>query len=410
MRLLPTSLRVAALASALCASLFAEESRQLPPNIDPYNPQTHTLVYVGTSTDAKSKGIYQFRLETQNREVAQNIFLVPLGIAAETQSPSFIIADEKRRLIFAANEVDTFQGKPTGAVSAFAIDANTGKLRLINQVASGGPGPCHISLDRTGRHLFVSNYTGGSVAVIPVAADGKLGEATAVVQHSGKSVDPERQKGPHVHCATIDPTNKVLFVCDLGLDKVMAYRFDAATGKLSPAEPAFVASKPGAGPRHMAFRPDGKFAYVVNELNSTVTAYAYNAETGALTELQTEACIPPYYDGKNTAAEIAVHPSGKWLYVSNRGNETVVLFDIDKDKGTISYTEEQNTGGKSPRHFGIQPNAKHLAITNQASNTVLVARVDDGNGRLKPSGVFAEVPSPSCAIFVPPPSEVTAQK
>jgi 6-phosphogluconolactonase len=361
-----------------------------------------TLVYVGTNTGPKSKGIYVYRLQAKNADVSQNILLVPMGLAAETPSPTFLALDEKRRLVFAANEVDTFEGKPTGAVSSFGTDPKTGKLIPLSQQPSGGAGPCYLVLDKSGRNLLVANYSGGSVAVLPVSPDGKIGPATCSIQHTGKSVNPTRQAGPHAHCVTLDIANRYAFVCDLGLDKIVAYRFDPEHGQLTPDESATVATKPGAGPRHLVFRPDGKFAYLVNELNSTVTAYAYDATLGKLTELQTESTLPPYFDGPNTAAEVAVHPSGKWLYVSNRGNETVVLFDIDHDSGRITYTEEQNTGGKTPRHFGLQPNAKHLAIANQRSDNLLVCRVDDTNGRLKPSGVFSEAPSPTCVVFLPP--------
>jgi 6-phosphogluconolactonase len=222
------------------------------------------------------------------------------------------------------------------------------------------------------------------------------------VQHAGKSVNPERQTGPHAHCVTLDNANRFAFVCDLGLDKVLIYRYDASKGTLTPHDPPFAAVKPGAGPRHMVFRPDGRFAYVANELDSTIASFAYDADAGRLNPVETVSTLPPYFDGKNTAAEIGMHPSGKWLYVSNRGNETVVLFEIDRDKGTLTYIEEQGTGGKTPRHFGIEPSAKHLAICNQNSDTVLVCRIDSGNGRLKPSGVFASVGTPVCAKFLPP--------
>jgi 6-phosphogluconolactonase len=361
-----------------------------------------TLVYVGTYTKAKSKGIYVYRLQTSGLEVSQNITLVPLGLAAESANPSFLELDFKRRLVFAVNELDSFQGKPTGAVSAFAIDPESGKLKLINQQPSMGGGPCHLVLDKAGKNLLIANYGSGSVAVLPVAADGRLGPATEVVQHKGSSVNPERQKGPHAHCVTLDPENRFAFVCDLGLDKVMAYRFDAARGKLTPNNPAFVSVKPGAGPRHMVFRPDGRFAYVLNELSSTVTAFAYDAKAGALKELSTLRTVPDHYDGPNSCAEVDVHPSGKYLYASNRGHNSVVLFAIDPDKGTLSFVEEQGTGGKKPRHFGIEPSAKHLVIANQDSDSLLVCRIDAGNGRLKPSGVFAEAPTPVCAKFFPP--------
>ncbi len=373
-----------------------------------YAPAKDTLVYVGTYTSGKtaSKGIYAFRLQTQNDEVSQNILLVPLGLAAESTDPSFLALDEKRRLVFAVNEIDRFGGQPTGSVSAFAIDPTTGQLKPLNQKPSMGAGPCHLVLDREGRHVLVANYSGGTVAVLPVAADGKLGDATSVIKHSGKSVNPQRQEAPHPHCVTLDPAGKFAFVCDLGIDKVMAYKYDAEAGTLAPAAQPFAPLAPGAGPRHMVFRPDAKFAYVLNELNSTVTAFAYDAVSGKLSEVGTVSSLPPYFDGKNSGAEIQMHPSGKWLFASNRGQNSVVLFAIDRDKGTLDFVEDQGTGGKTPRHFGLQPNAKHLAIGNQDSNTVLVCRIDPDNGRLKPSGVFAEVPSPVCAVFLPPTSEV----
>jgi 6-phosphogluconolactonase len=364
---------------------------------------THqTLAYIGTYTGGKSQGIYVFRLETQNPEAAQDVSLVPLGLAVETPSPAFLEIDAKRRLVFAVNETGEFNGQPTGGVSAFSVDSATGKLKLLNQQSSMGSGPCHLVLDRAGRYVFVANYGSGSVAVLPIGADGRLGEVTDFVQHKGKSINPQRQEGPHAHCVTLDPANRFLFVCDLGLDKVMIYRFDAQKGKLTPNEPAFASIAPGAGPRHMVFRPDGRFAYVVNELNSTITAFAYDASAGALQELQTVSTLPADFAGSNTCAEIAIHPSGKYVYASNRGHDSVALFRADGDKGTLTYVVAQSTGGKTPRHFGIHPAGTYLAIANQNSNTLLLCRVDETNGRLKPSGVLAEAPTPSCIQFLPP--------
>src|SRR5256885_7627255 len=360
-----------------------------------------TLVYVGTYTGPKSQGIYVFRLQAEHPGVSQNITLVPLGLAAASSNPSFLALDVKRRLLFAVNEVSEFDGKPTGAVSAFAIDKTKATLGLINQQPSMGAGPCHLVLDRSGRHLLVANYGSGSVSVLPVARDGRLGIASDVVQHTGSSVNPERQKGPHAHCVTIDRANRFVFVCDLGLDKVLAYRFDAQGGRLTPHDPPFAQVKPGAGPRHMVFRPDGRFAYVVNELSSTVTAFRYDADTGVLHEVQTVSTLPEHFDGANSGAEVDVHPSGKWLYVSNRGHNSVVLFDVDATSGTLTYVEEQGTAGFTPRHFGIDPSAAYLAVGNQNSNTILVARIDAARGRLKPSGVLAYAPSPVCMVFLP---------
>jgi len=359
------------------------------------------LVYVGTYTGPKSQGIYVFRLEAETSAVSQNITLAPVGLAAASPNPSFLALDAKRRLLFAVNEVGEFGGRPTGAVSAFAIDARKGTLALINQQPSMGAGPCHLALDRGGRHLLVANYGSGSVSVLPVAADGRLGAASDVVQHTGSSVNPERQKGPHAHCVAIDRANRFVFVCDLGLDKVLAYRFDGQRGTLTPHDPPFAQVKPGAGPRHLVFRPDGGFAYVVNELTSTVTAFRYDAGAGALHEVQTISSLPAHFDGANSGAEIDVHPSGKWLYVSNRGHNSVVLFDIDATSGTLTYVEEQGTGGFTPRHFGIDPSAAYLAVGNQNSNTILVARIDGARGRLKPSGILAYAPSPVCMVFLP---------
>jgi 6-phosphogluconolactonase len=361
-----------------------------------------TLVYVGTYTGPKSKGIYFFRLQTENLDVSQNITLVPLGLAAESRNPSFIELDIKRRLLFAVNEVNEFEGKPTGAVSAFSIDGDTGKLTLVNQQPSMGTGPCHLALDHERKHLLVANYGSGSVSVLPVASDGRLGAATDVVQHAGHSVNPDRQKGPHAHYVTVDPANRFALVCDLGLDKVLVYRFDAQRGKLTPNDPPFAQLKAGAGPRHLVFRPDGRFVYVANELNSTITALAFDGTAGRLAEFQTVSTLPEYFDGPNSVAEIGMHPSGKWIYVSNRGHDSVVLFTVDQATGRLTYVEEQGTGGRKPRHFGIEPSAKHLAIGNQDSDTVLVCRIDAGNGRLKPSGVFASAPSPVCVKFLPP--------
>jgi 6-phosphogluconolactonase len=357
-----------------------------------------TFVYVGTYTNEKSKGIYLFRLQSDD---PQSVKLVPLGLAAETTSPSFLEIDLRRRLLFAVNEVGQFEGKPTGAVTAFAIDRETGKLTPLNQQSAMGAGPCHLVLDKQRRHLLVANYSGGSVCVLPVGTDGRLGAASDVVQHSGSSVNPDRQKGPHAHCVTMEPGHRFAFVCDLGLDKVMAYRFDASRGKLTPHDPPFAAVKPGSGPRHMVFRPDGRFAYVVNEMSSTVAVFAYAPGSGVLKEIQTVSTLPAYFTGDNTTAEIDVHPSGKWLYASNRGHNTIVLFNIDSAKGTLTYVEEQVTRGSTPRHFGIDPSGRHFAVANQNSDTILVAQIDAGNGRLKPSGELVPAPTPVCIKFLP---------
>ena len=347
-----------------------------------------TYVYVGTHTD-EGKGIYLFRLQTDNLEVSQNITLVPLGLAAETPNPTSFAIDFSRRLLFTVNEIDQFEGKPGGAVSAFAIDSPSGKLSAINQHASMGVRPCQIALTKDARHVVVANCGSGSIAVLPVAADGRIGEATATVNTTAK-------------CLALDPTNRFVYACDQDGDRIVLSRYDAQKGSLTPPEPA-ARVKAGAGPLRMTFRPDGRFAYVGNERNSTITVFEVDPRTGMLTERQSVSTLPEYYDGPNTAAEVAVHPTGTYLYVSNRGHNSVVLFTIDADKGTLTYVEEQGTGGKSPAHFGIEPSAKHLAIANRDSDTLLASRIDAGNGRLKPSGVFASAPAPAFVTFLPPP-------
>ena len=358
-----------------------------------------TLVYVGTYTTAKntSKGIYLFQLDSKGSVDT----LVPLGVAGETVNPSFLDIDPKRRLLFAVSEVNNFEGKTVGAVSAFSIDSATGKLTLINQQPSMGTGPCHLVLDKAGRHVLVANYGSGSVAVLPVAPDGRLGEASATVQHTGSSVNPDRQKGPHAHCLILDPANRFAFACDLGLDKVMIYRYDSEKGTLTAHEPAFATVKPGGGPRDMVFRPDSRFAYVGNEMQSTITAFSYDAKGGRLAEIQTVSTLPSDFQGQNSIAELAVHPSGKYVYISNRGHNSVAVFSVDASKGTLTLLQHQSTGGRTPRHFGMDPAARYLIMANQQSDNLLVSRIDT-TGRLAPSGELVAAPTPVYVAFLPP--------
>lgn len=383
----------------LAGALSGAEMSAPPSSVMP--AASDTIVYVGTYTGRQSKGIYAYRLEAKTAAAGEAV-LQPLGLAVETPSPSFLVVEPKRRLVFAANEVDSFEGKATGAVSAFSVDAATGKLKLINQQPSMGTGPCHVALDRDGKFLFVANYNSGSFAVLPVAADGRLGAPTTVIQNAGKSANPERQKGPHAHGITFDPANRFVFFVDLGLDQILGYRFDSATGKLTPTEPAFASVKPGAGCRHLAFRPDGKFAYALNEMASTVTVFSYDGATGKLTEVQTASSLPPGLEVKSSGAEITVHPSGKWLYASNRGHDSIAQFAVDENKGTVTFVAALPSGGKTPRHFAFLPSGKQLAIANQNSNSILLGRVDEKTGGVQTAGAPIEVPSPVCVVFLPP--------
>jgi 6-phosphogluconolactonase len=348
-----------------------------------------TLVYIGTHTNETAKGIYLFRLQSAGTDVFQNVTLVPLGLAAEAANPTFFEIDMKRRLLFALNEIDQFDGKPGGAVSAFAID-DTGKLKLMNQRASMGTAPCHLSMPPDVKHIIVANCGDGSVAVLSIGADGELGAATDVL------------KDVKAACVSSDPAGKFVFVCEPAADRVLVYQLDAATGRLQPRTPASIALSAGAAPRQIAFRPDGRFAYVLNQKNSTITTFAYDAATGALKDIESVSTVPEYYDGPNTAHDLRVHTNGRYLYASNVGHDSVVLFNIDKDKGTLTYVEEQGTGGRHPREFGMQPSGGHMAISLPETNQVLASRIDESNGRLKPSGIFADVPSPASIRFLPP--------
>jgi 6-phosphogluconolactonase len=356
------------------------------------------LVYVGTYTGPQSKGIYAWRMDTATGSLSS------LGLAAETPSPSFLEISPNHRFLYAVNEVNTFEGKPAGSVSAFSMDAATGKLTLLNQQTSGGRGPCHLAVDREGRNVLVANYTGGSIECLPIQSDGRLGSPTAFIQHTGKSVNPSRQAEPHAHCFALDAASHFAFVCDLGLDKIMSYRFDAAQGTLAANQPAFTATKPGAGPRHLVFSPDGRRAYVINEINSTIAAYGYDATAGVLTELQTVSSLPQGFTGASTAAEIAVHPSGKFLYGSNRGDDSIAVFGIDAASGNLAFLQRVSSGGKTPRHFAIDPSGKFLFAANQSPGNIVIFNLDPATGMLAPSGKVLEASSAVCVQFVPVPA------
>ena len=356
------------------------------------------LVYIGTYTDTpgKSKGIYVLELDPATG------LLTPLGVAAETINPTFLDLSPDRRFLYAANEIGNFENKSAGAVSAFAIDDATGKLTLLNQTSTRGDGPCHVVLDKKGRHALVANYGGGSVAVLPIDKDGKLGEAAAFVQHQGRSINPQRQGEPHAHCVALDKDNHFAFVCDLGLDKVMIYRFDPKKGTLTPNEAApFSSVQAGAGPRHMVFSRDDRYAYVINELKPLITVFAYDARSGALKELQTIRDLPEDFKGENSGAEIELHPSGRFLYASNRGHDSIAVFAVDPKKGTLTLVQHQSTQGKTPRNFGIDPTGKYLLAANQDSNNVVVFQIDETDGRLKPTGCNLKMPAPVCVKFLP---------
>jgi 6-phosphogluconolactonase len=286
-------------------------------------------------------------------------------------------------------------------VSAFAIDHATGKLTLLNQQPSGGRGACHVIVDRTGRCLLVANYGSGSAASIPIGDDGRLGEPGTVVQHEGKGLNEKRQEGPHAHSAAIDPRNRFAYVADLGIDRLMIYRLDAQKGTMTPNDPPYAAVAPGAGPRHFTFHVNGKHAYVINELANTITAFEYDPATGKLTGIQTVNTLPDDFAGANTTAEVVVHPSGRFVYGSNRGHDSIAIFACDPQTGRLTVVGHESTRGKTPRNFNIDPTGQYLIAANQGSDTIIVFRIDQASGRLKAVGDPVAAPTPVCIKFLP---------
>jgi len=362
-------------------------------------PNKPYLVYVGTYTNkSASKGIYVYNFDPGTGK------LTSLGVAAESEDPSFLALHPSGKYLYAVNEIDHFGAQKSGAASAFSIDQKTGKLTLLNQAATRGAGPCHISLDKSGKFALVANYDGGSVTSFPVHDDGTLGAAADFVQHHGSSVNKERQEGPHAHWIGTSPDNHFALAADLGLDEVLIYHFNSAKGTLTPNNPPYAKVNPGAGPRHVAFHPNGKFAYVLAELEDSVTAFAYKASNGSLSPLQTVSALSTLrkdYKGPKEAAEIAVHPNGKFLYASNRGGmDTISVFSINPAKGTLNLKNEYPTMGKTPRNFAIDPTGKFLLAANQESSNIVVFRIDSTTGALAPTGEIVEAPAPVCITFL----------
>ena len=348
-----------------------------------------SLVYFGTYTSTNTKGIYVSRFDSGTGKLSAP------ELVAETKNPTFLAVHPNGRFLYAANEVSD-----ASAVSAFAIDTKSGKLTPLNQQTFAGSGACHISVDATGKCLLVANYNSGSIAALPIHADGTLGETTGAIQHTGSGANPTRQAGPHAHFILPSPDNRFALNCDLGLDKIFIYRLDATAPELAANDPPFASVAPGAGPRHLIFSPNGKFVYVINELASTVTEFTYDATNAAMTEVQTISTLPKDFSKNNTAAEIAMLPSGKFLYASNRGHNSIAIFAVDQKSGALTPVGHQPTQGRTPRHFAIDPTGRWLLAENQASDSVVVFAIDADTGKLKPTGQTLTIGSPVCVVFV----------
>jgi 6-phosphogluconolactonase len=353
------------------------------------------LVYFGTYTRAKSKGIYVARFDTTTGKLSTP------ELTAETRNPSFLAIEPGKRVLYSVGEINELNGKPTGAVNAFSLNRETGKLQFLNQQPSAGAGPCHLSVDPTGKCVLVANYGSGSVAALPILKEGRLGPASSVIQHFGSSVNPERQTGPHAHFITTTPDKELVLACDLGLDKILLYQLEPKHANLSVSQPPFVAIKPGSGPRHLAFGPSGRVAYLINEMACTLTVLQYDRARATFKEEQTISTLPADFKGKNTCAEVQVHPSGKFVYASNRGHDSIALFKIDPASGKLTFVEHQATLGKTPRHFALDPAGNWLLAENQDTDNVVVFHVDPATGKLSPTGQQIEIGSPVCSLFVP---------
>lgn len=354
------------------------------------------LVYFGTFTKSGSKGIYLSRLDLKTGELSE------AELAAEIGACGFLAIHPNKKFLYSVGELKIPSDKPAGGVNAFAIDPKTGKLTFLNQRSSEGRGPAHLSVDHIGRCVMVANYAGGSVAALPINADGSLGQAASLIQHTGASVHPTRQTAPHAHVIKVSPDNRFAFSADLGLDKVLIYKLDASKALLTPNDPSFASVPTGAGPRHFTFHPRGRFAYVINELDCTLTAFQYDKKRGALSPIETVSTLPPgqALESNYSTAEVVVHPSGKFLYGSNRGHDSMAVFTINQKTGKLQLIQTESTGGSIPRNFNIDPSGQYLLAANQNSDNVVVFRIDKKTGRLTPTGQQIRVPMPVCVTFL----------
>ncbi len=352
------------------------------------------VVYVGTYTDHGSKGIYAYNFDSATGQLATR------GLVAEAVSPSFLAASANQQFLYGVSEIGDYKGDKSGGLLAYQVDKGTAKLTLLNEVATKGAGPCHLSIDKTGKFVLVANYDSGSVMVSPLKADGRVGESSGFVQHTGSGINPERQTGPHAHFIETSADNKFALAADLGLDEILVYQFNSSKGALSPATRAYAKVKGGSGPRHFAFHPNGRFLYLLNEMASAVTVFSYDVANGGLQEKQTISALPPDFSGKSDAAEIQIDAAGKFLYTSNRGSDSITAFAIAPGKGTLSVVQNISSGGRTPRHFTLDPSGRYLLAANQESDNIVTFTVDRNSGKLAKTSEVKNISQPVCLTFV----------
>lgn len=381
----PSSSSGVAIAVSLAAAVAASVSVSADPQF---------IAFVGTYTGPHSEGIYAYRFDSATGKAEA------LGLAAKTANPTFLAIHPDQHHLYAANEEGQWKGQPGGYVTAFSIDSATGKLTELNQQSTVGGGPCHVSVDQTGKVLMAANYGGGSVVSFPIQTDGSVAPYSAFFQHHGSSVNPGRQKEPHAHSINVSPENHFAFVADLGTDQVLAYPISPNDGRILEAKAEAFHVAPGSGPRHLTFSPDGRFAYVINELLSTVGVLAYSPEKGTLSLKQTISTLPADFKGNSTTAEVRVHPNGHFVYGSNRGHNSLAVFRVEDD-GQLVWLENIPTGGKTPRNFNLDPTGRWLWAANQDSDSIFIFAVDGATGHLTPTGQKLEVGGPVCVRFLP---------
>jgi 6-phosphogluconolactonase len=353
------------------------------------------LVFFGTYTSAGSQGIYSYKFDSASGALSM------AHVTGGIKNPSYLAVHPNHKYLYAVSEVVGSAGHPGGSLWAFKIEGSSGELTLLNHQSTGGDGPCFVSVDPSGKAALVANYDDGSLASLPIRDDGSLGAVASLIRHRGSGVDPKRQAGPHPHSVNFSPDNRFVIVADLGIDQLMFYRLNAARAKLKACSLPACQAHPGAGPRHMVFSRDGRFAYVANELSSSVGVYAFDSKKHSLTELQIIRTLPDP-TVQNTVAEIQLLPSGEFLYCSNRGDDSLAVFTVDKETGRLSPSAYKKTQGRTPRGFSIDPDGNFLLVCNQASNNVVVFKIDRQSGRLLQIEEPLVIPEPACVIFLKP--------
>ncbi|MDP9175216.1 MAG: lactonase family protein [Planctomycetota bacterium] len=362
---------------------------------------TDMFVFFGTHVQGAGKGFSLSHFDTDTG------ILTPPKFLLEAPAPGFFVLSRDHTRLYANNSINTYQGKLTGTLSAYSINPTSAHLTLLNTVEAGGADPSYISLDNTNKFVFTANYQSGTIAAFALKPDGSIGDRTAFFQHIGKGIDPIRQTHAYAHSIKVDPTNRFVLSADLGLDRLFVYRFDATTGGMTPNDPSYVSVTPGVGARHFTFAPNGKIVYLVSEMGSRIFEFAWDSEKGVLTQLQEISSLPDDFKGTSACAEIEVHPSGKFLYTSNRGMDSISVFAIDAVDGHLTPLQHITTEGKTPRNFAFDPTGKWLLVTNHGSNNAMVFKIDQETGQLTPNGSPVAVPYPFCERFLAVPSGTT---